>query len=1044
MSSLFRSNGHRVGAPRISTTVLAAAMLCLLLAPVRAVASSGEVRCCSTDSSGVPGNSYSLYGYLTPDGRYAAFFSHATNLVDGDTNGLGDAFRKDLATGQTVRCSTDSSGTQSTDGISYASAISADGRYVAFYSNGTALVSGDTNGFNDVFRKDLATNQTVRCSTDSSGTEATGGDSLYASISADGRYVFFESDAKNLVGSDTNGMTDIFRKDVVTGETIRCSTRSDGGQAAGISERPSGTPDGRYVQFASYAENLVDDDTNGLQDVFVKDLLTNQVVRCSTDSYGTQAVGGNSTAGAMSPDGRYALLSSSATNLVTGDSNGQVDAFRKDLTTGEMARCSTDASGGQAAGGGSWALVTSADNRYVAIFSGASNLLGPGVDTNLVNDMFRKDMLTGEVTRCSTGPAGEQANMGSTGTSMDAEGKYAGFYSDATNLLGPGVDTNGKRDSFRKELPLPTPAIGSLSRVSGSAGTQVTINGTDFRSLQFNSYVAFGSVPVTEYTAWSDGQIKVKVPTSVSGKPAVTVVTGGGASGGVAFSVPPKVDSISPERGGEGAALTLNGSAFGSSRGSSAVYFDSTKASSYSFWSDGRITCKVPGGLSGEVEVKVKTSGGTSNPKTFDATLTTWYLAEGTTAWGFSTCISIQNPNDEDIEVDVTYMPSGKPPVEETITVLEESQATITDNHLRGLLGECDFSTRIACIDERSIAVDRTMSWTGEGAPSAEAHNSIGVTSPSDTWYLPEGSSAWGFETWLLIQNPNSAEATCNVTYMIEGDGPQTFTKKVPANSRESYSMEADIGKKDASIKVGSNLPVIPERAMYRNNRREGHDSIGTTTPSENYYLAEGTTAWGFTTYVLVQNPGAAETSVNLTYMTSEGPVPHPENPITMPANSRKTVRVNDYLEGKDFSTRVEGGSPIIAERAMYWGEGNTLGEACHDSIGLASPHKTFYLPDGQTGGGYETYTLIQNPGSSDVNVEVTYLTPSGDGNVSKNETIGAGSRRTFELGEHSGLSGRASIMVRCTTSGREIMCERAMYWSGRGAGTDTIGGYSD
>jgi len=89
---------------------------------------------------------------------------------------------------------------------------------------------------------------------------------------------------------------------------------------------------------------------------------------------------------------------------------------------------------------------------------------------------------------------------------------------------------------------------------------------------------------------------------------------------------------------------------------------------------------------------------------------------------------------------------------------------------------------------------------------------------------------------------------------MIEGKAPKTFTKMVGAHTRKSFNMADDIGAADASIKVVSNVPVIPERAMYRNNRREGHDSIGTTTPAPDYYLAEGTTAWGFSTYVLIQN----------------------------------------------------------------------------------------------------------------------------------------------------------------------------------------------
>ncbi|MBN2167931.1 MAG: hypothetical protein JW738_01695, partial [Actinobacteria bacterium] len=125
----------------------------------------------------------------------------------------------------------------------------------------------------------------------------------------------------------------------------------------------------------------------------------------------------------------------------------------------------------------------------------------------------------------------------------------------------------------------------------------------------------------------------------------------------------------------------------------------------------------------------------------------------------------------------------------------------------------------------------------------------------------------------------------------------------------------------------------------------------------------------------------------------------------------------------------------------MYWDNGT--GEACHDSIGMDSAHETFYLPDGQTSGGKETWTLVANPNGSDVTVEISYLTPSGTGNAVFNETIPANSRRTFSMADRN-IQGRAAVMVRSLDEGKLIMCERAMYWNNRGAGTDTIGGYGD
>jgi len=422
----------------------------------------------------------------------------------------------------------------------------------------------------------------------------------------------------------------------------------------------------------------------------------------------------------------------------------------------------------------------------------------------------------------------------------------------------------------------------------------------------------------------------------------------------------------------------------------------------------------------------------------------TWYLAEGTNAWGFSTYITIENPNNSELHAELTYM--GPNPVTgrgriagQTVTLPALSQTTLSSEPD---IGNTDFSTKVECTEGKTIAVDRTMYWTGQGAPCPEAHNSIGVTAPARTWYLPEGSSEWGFETWTLVQNPNPTEASVTLTYMTEYAGPKVVVKKIPAYSRATYNMEQDIGAHDSSIKVASDVPVIAERSQYRNKRREGSCSIGTTAPATDYFLSEGTTAWGFTTYVLIQNPQDTATDVTVTYMTPSGPMVQP--PIQIQSNSRKTIRVNDIAEvsNTDLSTSIHGSAPIIAERAMYWGANTPLGEACHDSIGMAKAHATFYLPDGETSNGRETWTLVQNPNPSAVTVEVSYL-KAGGGAETLTSSIPANSRMTFNMTDKI-PSGRASIMVTSKTAGKKIMVERAMYWNNRGAGTDTIGGFSD
>ena len=189
--------------------------------------------------------------HFSADGRYVVFASAVASNIE--------IFRTDLLTGEVVRVSTSATGGQA-DSNSYQPQISADGRYVVFLSDATNLVAGDTNVRSDIFRKDLVTGEIVRVSTSASSGQANN-DSYRPQISADGRYVVFTSDASDLVAGDTNVRSDIFRKDLQTGEIIRVSTSATGAQASGYSDYAQISADGRYVVFESNATNLVAGDT---------------------------------------------------------------------------------------------------------------------------------------------------------------------------------------------------------------------------------------------------------------------------------------------------------------------------------------------------------------------------------------------------------------------------------------------------------------------------------------------------------------------------------------------------------------------------------------------------------------------------------------------------------------------------------------------------------------------------------------------------------------------------------------------------------------
>jgi len=383
----------------------------------------------SVDSAGNQGNSGSYQPSISADGRFVAFNSRASNIVPGDTNNTLDIFVRDTLTNTTTGVSVDSAGNQGNSGSGDPS-ISADGRFVAFTSAASNLVPGDTNNSFDIFVRDLSTNTTTRVSVDSAGNQGNSG-SNYPSISADGRFVAFTSAASNLVPGDTNNLADIFVRDLLTNTTTRVSVDSAGNQANLVSSEPSISANGRFVAFGSQGSNLVPGDTNNRNDIFVRDLLTNTTTGVSVDSAGKL---GNSISSlpSISADGRFVAFFSDASNLVPRDTNNSNDIFVRDLSTNTTTRVSVDSAGNQG-NGESYSPSISADGRFVAFYSGTTNLV-PG-DTNGSSDIFVRDTRANTTTRVSVDSAGNQGNGESYTPSISADGRFVAFISNASNLV---------------------------------------------------------------------------------------------------------------------------------------------------------------------------------------------------------------------------------------------------------------------------------------------------------------------------------------------------------------------------------------------------------------------------------------------------------------------------------------------------------------------------------------------------------------------------------------------------------------------------------
>jgi len=324
--------------------------------------------------------------------------------------------------------------------------VSSDGNLVAFVSASPSLVPGDTNGVADVFVRDVAAGTTTLVSAGVGGPA--NGASSNARISANGRYVVFSSQASNLVAGDTNGASDVFERDLQTGQTARVSVSGSGAEGNGPSgEAPSDvSADGGAVSFSSAASNLVPGDTNGIRDVFVWTRATGAVDRVSVASDGTQAAAGASAASAISADGRYVAFTSTAPNLVPGDTNLAMDVFVHDRVSGTTVRASVTSTGGQASSSSSLVPGALSGNGQLVAFD-TSAPLDPA-DTG-GDDVYVRDLSAGTTERVSVNSTGAGANGNSSAATVSSDGRYVAFESSATNL--DPADTGGDEDVFVRD-----------------------------------------------------------------------------------------------------------------------------------------------------------------------------------------------------------------------------------------------------------------------------------------------------------------------------------------------------------------------------------------------------------------------------------------------------------------------------------------------------------------------------------------------------------------------------------------------------------------
>lgn len=424
------------------------------------------------------GNDNSGSPAISADGRFVAFASSATDLVVTDITGSRgpNVFVRDMHTGITTLASVNRNGTDGGNGGSELPSLSADGHFVAFISKARNLLTNDANTIQDVFVRDLQTGTTTLASVNRA--ETGGGNSVSGTplLSADGRFVAFSSVSSDLVTTDTNGTWDVFVRDLQLKTTKlvsvnRLGTDSGNGRS-GSNPTPSGfelSPNGRFIAFESLATDLLTVPTSGIGDVFVRDLQTGVTSLASINRAGTSSGNGTfaSNHPAISADGRHVAFTSSSSDLVPTDNNGTSDVFVRDLEMGVTKLVSVNLAGADSGNGLSYDSGISADGRFIAFSSRANNLVGTP-DTNggqpfpdSQTDVFLRDLQTQTTTLLTFNRSKTDTGNNASGYPLiDTDGRVVVFVSGASDLVAN--DTNGENDLYVAQItsaPTPTCSV---------------------------------------------------------------------------------------------------------------------------------------------------------------------------------------------------------------------------------------------------------------------------------------------------------------------------------------------------------------------------------------------------------------------------------------------------------------------------------------------------------------------------------------------------------------------------------------------------------
>ncbi len=893
----------------------------MTLAPSgRAAGQTSRVSLASGGGQGAGGHSVlGLNNAVDHGGRFVAFVSSATNLVPNDNNGLADVFVHDRLSLVTSRVSV-ASGVgglaANADRASSFPAISADGRFVAFSSGATNLVPSDTNGLVDVFLRDRVAGTTSRISVGATGVQAVGGGdsdgSRGPSISADGRYVAFESEATNLVPNDTNRGWDIFVHDRTTGATERVSLATGGAQANVPGEdlgsnTPSISGDGRFVAFESNAANLGAGVSYAVWQVLVHD----RVARTSRD-------------------GTVVVFTSAATDLVSGDTNGYNDVFAHGgLPTGYVFTVSKSGSGSG---------TVSSTPGGIACGSDCSENFTPGTQVTLTATPSDGSYFAGwSGGGCSgTGSCSVTLN---TATTVTATFHDSGSRTLSINVAGsgkgsvsanPGITCDGECE--------PKYPTGTVVTLTATAGASSTFSGWSGACSGASSCV----VPLDQSRS---------VTATFTGEPATTF-TRYLAEGATSSFFDMRVALLNP--GDADATATVTFSPAGKAPVSGKIPVPARRRVTLDPKRDAgladeqfatRVDSDQPLVVGRTMSWDVANGYGAHAETAVAAPALTWYLAEGATHSGFNLFYLLQNPNSATAQVRVRFLrPAPQPPLERMYDLAPHSRSNIwvdvEEFDGQAVLANTDVSAAFEVVNGQPIIVERAMYLDRPGQMFAAGHESAGVTAPAMEWFLAEGATGAFFDLFVLIANPETSAAAIDATYLLPDGRTIVKSYTVPPNSRQNIWVDLEDTRLadtavSTTIRSTNGVPIIVERAMWwpgtAGTWYEAHNSAGATSTARRWALAEGEVGGprNADTYMLVANTSPTRAEVRVTLLFEDGT--SAARTFAVAGNSRFNVDARtEFAEARDrrFGALVEsvGAAPaeIVVERAMYW---NALGQ---------------------------------------------------------------------------------------------------------------------